>query len=51
VDIISMVASWLDAKELDITGIALSGSHAKGDGHKASDYDVLVLSTSPRCFH
>lgn len=42
---------FLRARGLDVSGIALAGSRARHSQHSESDYDLLVLSRTPRNLH
>lgn len=51
ISVIRMTVSFLNTKGLNIEGIALAGSRARGNEHGASDFDLLVVSSSSRSIH
>ena len=47
--IIPAILEWVRLRE-EITGVALTGSHARGEAREDSDIDLLIFTENPKTF-
>ena len=51
ISVVLMTVALLDTKGLNVEGVALAGSRARGQERDTSDYDLLVISRTVRSIH